>query len=254
MSQRSATSGDGIAGDSQVPPAPTQEGELIVGQQSGHPRECIISFGQWAVAFLDVAERANSNPQALTCPICGSSFLYWKRGLESFKYAGELEGTVMPFSAAQAVLKLHGIQVQEAMSTNQESEGQHGVSNIEPDPANHNDDDSLIDLHPHSDDPHRGIDLRKPAFLRTPTGSGISYAATVATVAPSTATATRGATSTLAALNLEWDSPGFSRALAEKARRVMATPNPSCLSDPWGTVATVPEPRLCYEVGKVVVR
>ena len=32
------------------------------------------------------------------------------------------------------------------MSTNQESEGQHGVSNIEPDPGNHNDDDSLIDL------------------------------------------------------------------------------------------------------------
>ena len=89
MSRRSATSGDGIAGDSQVPPAPTQEGELIVGQQSRHPRECTISFGQWAVAFLDVAERANSNPQALTCPICGSSFLHWKRGPEHSKYAGK---------------------------------------------------------------------------------------------------------------------------------------------------------------------
>ena len=74
----------------------------------------------------------------------------------------------------QAALELQWIHVREAMSTNQESEGQHGVSNIEPDPANHNDDDSLIDLHPHSDDPHRGIDLRKPAFLRPPTGSGMS--------------------------------------------------------------------------------
>ena len=30
MSRRSATSGDGIAGDSRVPPSPTQEGESIV--------------------------------------------------------------------------------------------------------------------------------------------------------------------------------------------------------------------------------
>ena len=52
------------------------------------------------------------------------------------------------------------------------------------------------------------------------------------------ATATGGATSTLAALNLEWDSLGFSRVLEEKARRAMTTSNPSCLSDPWGPVAS----------------
>ena len=58
--------------------------------------------GQWAAAFLDVAERAHSNPQALTCPICGSSFIFWTRGLEDFKYAGELEGTVRVLAKCQS--------------------------------------------------------------------------------------------------------------------------------------------------------
>jgi len=93
------------AAENQVPPSPTREGELTVGEQEGrnyeHPRECIISFGQWAAAFLDVAERAHSNPQALTCPICGSSFIFWTRGLEDFKYAGELEGTVRVLATCQ---------------------------------------------------------------------------------------------------------------------------------------------------------
>ena len=101
MSRRSATSGDVIVGDSRG-----LEGELIVGKQEGpnlgHPKESIISFGQRAAAFLDVAERANSNPRALICPICGSSFIYWKRGLEDFMYAGELEGTVRVLAKCQS--------------------------------------------------------------------------------------------------------------------------------------------------------
>ena len=77
---------------------------MIVFSHKGHPRECIISYGQWAAAFLDVAERSNSYPEALTCPKCGSLFRFWLRGRdgEEFKFAGELEGTVRVLAKSQA--------------------------------------------------------------------------------------------------------------------------------------------------------